>query len=262
LFFGSSGLTSVSLPESVTSIGNRAFYGCNALTSINIPESVTVIEEYAFVACFELTSITLPEGLTEIATGTFLNCKGLTTIELPSTIASIGTQAFRLCGELTSITIPEAVTSIGNEAFIDASLLKDVYFDGADPTFGESVFENTADGLTLHVREEYYAAYEALNLGYMLSILDTEEPMNAMYALTASFDHQNNHFILVSRNEDSRLNTFVQYTDAIDNNEWVSLSNEHYLEVTDSEEGTVTRTITNIDPSVHTDRFYRLHSQL
>ena len=101
-------------------------------------------------------------------------------------------------------------------------------------------------------------------MGYMLSILDAEEPINTVYVLAASFDHQNNHFILVSRNEDSRLNTFVQYTDAIDNNEWVSLSNEHYLEVTNSEEGTitVTRTITNIDPSVHTERFYRLHSQL
>ena len=76
-------------------------------------------------------------------------------------------------------------------------------------------------------------------MGYMLSILDAEEPINTVYVLAASFDHQNNHFILVSRNEDSRLNTFVQYTDAIDNNEWLSLSNEHYLEVTNSEEGTV-----------------------
>ena len=98
-------------------------------------------------------------------------------------------------------------------------------------------------------------------MGYMLSILDAEEPINTVYVLAASFDHQNNHFILVSRNEDSRLNTFVQYTDAIDNNEWLSLRNEHYLEVTNSEEGTVARTITNIDPSVHTDRFYRLVSQ-
>ena len=250
-------------PESVTVIGERAFYACNALTSITIPESVTSIGDSAFVACFGLTSITLPEGLTEIGTGTFINCTGLTTVELPSTLTSIGTQAFRLCSSLTSITIPEAVTSFGDQVFIDASLLKDVYFDGDVPSFGASVFENTADGLTLHVREEYYAAYEALNLGYMLSIIDTEEPINTMYALTASFDHQNNHLILVSRNEDSRLNTFVQYTDAIDNNEWLSLSNEHYLEVTNSEEGTVTitRTITNVDPSVNAERFYRLVSQ-
>ncbi|MCQ2976383.1 MAG: leucine-rich repeat protein, partial [Bacteroidales bacterium] len=81
-FNGCSGLTSIDIPESVTSIGNRAFNGCSGLTSIDIPESVTSIGNYAFNGCSGLNSIDIPESVTSIGGWAFYDCKNLTSIKL------------------------------------------------------------------------------------------------------------------------------------------------------------------------------------
>ena len=72
------GLTSVTIPNSVTSIGNRAFWGCSGLTSVTIPNSVTSIGDYAFSRCRSLTSVTIPTSVTRIGNGAFANCNGIT----------------------------------------------------------------------------------------------------------------------------------------------------------------------------------------
>ena len=82
-------LTSVYIPEGVTSIGEVAFGYCASLTSIHIPESVTSIGDYAFDNCSSLTSIDIPEGVTTIDDGTFNNCTSLSSISLHSTTAPI-----------------------------------------------------------------------------------------------------------------------------------------------------------------------------
>ena len=88
------GCQNTKIPNSVTSIGERAFYGCSGLTSIAIPNSVTTIEWYAFYRCSKLTSVTIPNSVT-----------------------SIGYDAFESCFNLTSVTIPNSVTSIKSFAF-------------------------------------------------------------------------------------------------------------------------------------------------
>ena len=98
--------TSVSLPNTVKSIGKHAFGNCSALTGISIPYSVTSINSYAFYNCTGLTSVTLAEGLTEISSNAFQNCTGLTSISIPNSVATIGTGAFSGCSNLESITIP------------------------------------------------------------------------------------------------------------------------------------------------------------
>lgn len=102
----------------VVGIDNYAFYNCSGLTSITIPEGVTSIGEMAFYDCSSLTSVTIPEGVTSIGDYAFDGCRGLTSVTIPEGVTSIGNGAFSRCSGLTSINIPESVTSIGNGAFI------------------------------------------------------------------------------------------------------------------------------------------------
>ena len=101
---------------SVTSIRPGAFSNCG-LTSITIPNSVTSIGDEAFCQCYDLTSITIPNSVTSIGPSTFYYCSGLISITIPNSVTSIGTYAFSGCSGLSSITIPNSVTSIGNWAF-------------------------------------------------------------------------------------------------------------------------------------------------
>ena len=134
---GCKGLTSITIPNGVTSIGERAFGWCRGLTSINIPNSVTSIGEDAFCKCSGLTSITIPSGVTKIENGTFQGCSGLTSITLPSALDSIGSigsekidsydkGAFENCTRLTSINIPNGVRFVGKNTFKDCSGLTSI----------------------------------------------------------------------------------------------------------------------------------------
>jgi BspA type Leucine rich repeat region (6 copies)/Hint domain len=144
-----SGLTSVTIPSSVTSIGDSAFSNCSGLTSVTIPSSVTLIKDYAFANCIKLTSVTIPSSVTSIGIGVFANCSGLTSVTIPSSVTSIGDGAFYRCSKLTSVTIPSSVTSIGNGAFNECNNLLDAYFDGTTlPTFGRDAFTGMRDFMT------------------------------------------------------------------------------------------------------------------
>ena len=116
-FAGCSGLTSVTIPNSVTGIGYAAFYNCSKLTSITIPEGVTYIDDDVFYGCSSLTSITIKGNVTVIDDGAFRECSKLTTIDLPGSLKYIGCQTFENCTSLTSIAIPESVTTIESSAF-------------------------------------------------------------------------------------------------------------------------------------------------
>ena len=103
--FANSGITSIAIPNGVISIGNWAFENCTSLESVEIPDSVTSIGNGAFASCEKLKSITLPSGLTSIETGVFQNCTALESIIIPARVMKIYAAAFANCNSLTSITI-------------------------------------------------------------------------------------------------------------------------------------------------------------
>jgi energy-converting hydrogenase Eha subunit A len=146
-FGGCINLTSVDIPNSVTSIGDVAFGGCINLTSINIPNSVTSIGDYAFGGCINLTSINIPNSVTSIGNNTFDSCSGLTSITIPNSVTSIGDSAFRDCIGLTSITIPNSVTSIGIRAFSHCSVLTSITIPNSVTSIGNFAFRDCS-GLT------------------------------------------------------------------------------------------------------------------
>ena len=127
-FHDCSGLTSLTLPSSITSIGESAFRNCHGLTSLTLPAGITRIGSYAFEGCSGLTSLTLPAGITSISDYAFEGCSGLTSLTLPAGITSIGDDAFWGCSGLTSLPLPDGITSIGYSAFEGCSRLKEVRF--------------------------------------------------------------------------------------------------------------------------------------
>lgn len=115
-------LTSITIPNSVTSIRSGAFE-YTGLTSVTIPNSVTRIGNRAFHGCRKLSNITLSNSVISIGNDAFNECTDLTSITIPDSVTSIGEDAFRFCSSLTSITIPDSVTRIGKEAFFGCTSL-------------------------------------------------------------------------------------------------------------------------------------------
>ena len=132
--------TSITIPNSVTSIGDHAFNNCCNLTSITIPSNITSIGKEAFRDCRGLTSITIPTSVTSIGGSAFSNCTGLTSITIPTSVTSIGDHAFSDCTGLTSITIPNSVTSIGGGAFSGCTGLTSITIPNSVTSIGGSAF--------------------------------------------------------------------------------------------------------------------------
>ena len=128
------------IPDSVTSIGERAFYDCDALTSITIPNSVTSIGDYAFSCCRALTSVTIPNSVTSIGDGAFRWCRALTSVTIPNSVTSIGDYAFYDCDALTSVTIPNSVTIIRDHAFCNCDALTSVTIPNSVRSIGDCAF--------------------------------------------------------------------------------------------------------------------------
>lgn len=110
-------LISVTIADSVTSIGSSAFTGCESLTTIRLPSGITEIPAYAFSDCINLKSITIPESVTKIGDGAFFGCINLNNLTIPDNIKEIGERAFYNCKKFTSITIPNEVSEIAYNAF-------------------------------------------------------------------------------------------------------------------------------------------------
>ena len=123
LFEEQSGLKSVKIPDSVTTIEPSAFYYCTGLKSLRIPDSVKNIRKGAFQGCTSLTSIRFPGSLKTIEAFTFTNCTGLTSMTIPESVTNIEEYAFYQCKNLKLIRIPDSVKSIEKNAFCECTNL-------------------------------------------------------------------------------------------------------------------------------------------
>jgi hypothetical protein len=192
-FMNCSGLTSVTIPASVTTFWTNAFYNCSGLTSITvdaanpsfssengvlfnkqktvllqhpgakagaytIPGTVTSIGDNGFYGCSNLTGVTIPSSVTSIGGGAFYGCSALAGVTIPSSMTTIGDWAFGNCSGLMDVTIPTSVTGIGSRAFSGCSKLAVAEFSGNAPTMGSDVFSSVESGFTVK--------YHSGNIGF------------------------------------------------------------------------------------------------
>ena len=121
--FRNSGITALSLPDSVAEIGKYCFFECKSLTTVNIPANIAKTGKYAFYGCTSLTSFTIPERMTTIANKMFNNCTSLTEVVLPDNVTSLEDYAFGGCTGLVSLTVPASVTDFGEGVFFGCNAL-------------------------------------------------------------------------------------------------------------------------------------------
>jgi hypothetical protein len=119
-------LTSVTFPNSLTSIGENAFRECRNLTSVTFPNSLESIGENAFKDCINLTSITLPNSLKSIEGYAFNRCINLTSVNVPNSVTKIGWSAFGECSSLTSAILPGSITNLQSSVFLSCSSLRTI----------------------------------------------------------------------------------------------------------------------------------------
>jgi hypothetical protein len=201
-------LTSITLPDSVTSIGRNAFYRCRKLRSISvdvnhpayrdddgilfnktsnilivypvgksgtkytIPDGVTTIADYAFSGS-NLTSITLPDSVTNIGNGAFSNCESLASITLPDSVTIIGESTFLFCENLASIILPDGITTIATGAFEFCLCLTSITIPDSVTYIGDNAFDNRGS-MVIHCSVGSYAEKYAKENG----IKCNSEPVN------------------------------------------------------------------------------------
>lgn len=135
-------IRSVTIPQSVTSIGDSAFSFCIALTEVTIPQSVTSIGDSAFSHCEKMDSLTINDATTSIGSWAFDECYKLTTLSLGKNITTIGDHAFGCCYGMHSFTIKDATTSIGEYAFFDCQNLETLSLGENITTIGDDAFRD------------------------------------------------------------------------------------------------------------------------
>ena len=182
-------LKTVDLPDSLTSIGSQAFYKCPELSAISIPDSVTEIGSSVFFGCASLADVKLPAGLTSIPNTMFQDCNNLKEIKIPETVESIGMYAFMNCTGLESIVLPPNVTRIGMYAFRSCTSLKSAEFLNKDTVFQSPSPFGMCNAVTFCGYADSTAEKYALNNNLLFRILGHES--DAMFtgaSLTLSDD--------------------------------------------------------------------------
>jgi hypothetical protein len=126
------------------------FEDCESLTTVTIGNGVTSIGDTAFLFCISLTSVTIPNTVTNIGDSAFLDCRSLSGVTIPGGVTSIGEWAFYNCRSLASVTIPNSVTSIADYALSGCTNLTGVYFLGNAPSLGGTNVLRGATNTTIY----------------------------------------------------------------------------------------------------------------
>ena len=164
--FYKSGLETITIPETVTTIGGGALRRCTNLTEINLPDSLTTIEgSYAFSENPKLTEITLPQNLETIGERAFSNCTALKTMTIPGGVTTIGTNVFYSCTILESVVLSSGVREIPGNTFAECTKMKSITIPASVITIDSNAFRNLTD-LTIYGAANSTAASFAASKGY------------------------------------------------------------------------------------------------
>ena len=218
--------TCIEIQEGTKSILSECFKNCSGLTELTIPNSVTSIGNDSFYGCSGLTSVTIGNSVTSIGSRSFQNCSGLTSVTIPNSVTSIGERAFYNCSGLTSVTIGNSVTSIGNYAFSGCRGLTDINSCIENPTnvtLGSYVFYGVpTNACVLHVPVGTVAAYRAASQwSAFTNIVEMEPPTVLATSLTL-----NETVAEVTAGETLQLTVTVLPEDATDKSVAWGSSNE------------------------------------
>ena len=144
-------MTEITIPDSVTEIGQSAFSGCTSLSKVKLSNSLMIIEEGAFRDCTSLKEIVIPDSVTEIRgewyengvrhSSAFSGCTSLSKVKLSNNLTIIEAGTFSGCRSLTEIVIPDSVTSIGGSAFSGCTSLAEITISDSVTSIGSSAFE-------------------------------------------------------------------------------------------------------------------------
>ena len=184
----------VHIPNSVESIGERAFHYCWSLLEVELPNSVIKIGSFAFADCCKLTRVSIGTGVVSIPAGVFVNCTNLMEVPIPSQIKLIERRAFRECTALEQITIPGSVESIGESAFAGCDALAKVVIGIGVEKIGERAFEGCSGLLEVEIpssvkqlEESIFASCIALKKATVPSSVETI-PHGTFYMCKALVD--------------------------------------------------------------------------
>ena len=240
-------LTSITIPKSVTSIGDGAFAHCSSLISCTIPNSVSKIGGGIFCGCEALISVELPESITSLSyyhedysgsyAGFFENCSSLTSVTIPESVTSIGNYAFYNCSSLTSVTIPENVRSIVEYAFSGCSSLASITCEATTPpTLGSDIFYQVSKSIPVYVPCGCVSAYKAAK--YWNDFTNIQEPL-ADFAIAVNVNNSTMGTAKVDKNTScgNQISAtsnygyhFVQWSDGvIDNPRTLTLTQDTIL---------------------------------
>ena len=184
------GLNSLTIDDAAISIGSWAFAQCYSLSSLSLGKKITTIGDHAFDDCRALTSVTIPQSVTSIGQKAFNSCISLTTLSLGENIKTIGDSAFYYCIDLESVTIPQSVTSIGNDAFGQCHDLQSLTIKDAATSIGHRAFLGCTSLETISLGENIKTiGYHAFNSCTSINLTNVTIPENVTTIRPGTFDY-------------------------------------------------------------------------
>lgn len=174
-FSGMQKLQRVSLGEGLETIGYSAFMNCPMLNNVFLPDSLTSIGEQAFMSCGALSAVSFGSKLATIGDKAFSMCFGLTSLDLPDSLISIGSESFSLCTGLTTVRCGAGLKTVGASAFQGCIALEEIFLSAGITSIGTDAFK-ACYNVNLYVRSGSYAHQFALDNSLKYTIDDTIEP--------------------------------------------------------------------------------------
>lgn len=218
-FYDCRSLTSVTIPSSVTKIGDFAFTDCTSLVNLTIPNSVTSIGEGAFEGCTSLASVTIPNSVTKLGEAAFYDCRSLTSVTISNSVTTINKRTFTLCEGLTSVTIPNSVTQIGEDAFSGCKGLTSVILSNSVTKIEEYAFYY-CNGLTSLTIPNSVTKIGAFAFKYCSSLTSVTLGNSVHTIETGAFEYCDTLTTLYSFNTTPPQIDKDNFT----NNQWMSLN--------------------------------------